>query len=577
MQKEYKDAMQSVVLSEEDKKRILANVKKAAENPSPSAEVVPIYKKPRPFINRGMAVAAACAVACVGIFVYAGVHSGRISTITPEPGNAVSMAQNDEINWIELDSIDEISQKTDCKTYTLGAVSHKYRVKKVEVANEQRHVRITYKNKKDKDRILFEYKETEDTLELAAQFEEEDTLSTEKVGNMDVTMYGSDNCDGMTWQEESCTFAVRMTKGRSKKAAKLMVSGTKKNSGSHSASNVVDTDHTKERTDHYNANAIGWYGDEDPSDPVTRAEVLKSAWEKLGFRVKITDPADQIAYKMVDDYESFAYYYTQDVQLDDDRIIGYAGSEGCPDGVLSGYTELQEVTSDDVTAMVYENENNERAYRFTKDNVVFTFLIERWKGDDFEQILGDLLRTIVVSWSETDEADDSISSEDKNDGDNNAETGNTGNGTSTPAADNSISNTTSNNNKNNAEKTKEKLIKIHQQMLEIQDAVENENFRKIARYAAFPLTLQGKNRSLDISGEKELLMQEAGKIFTDSFTSAVTSYDVTRIKADAKTVRLGTDIDYVLCRIEESSVKITELRNSSMELSTSSDTTPSEE
>lgn len=575
MQKEYKDAMQSVVLSEEDKKQILANVKKAAENPSPLAEVVPIHKKPRPFINRGVAAAAACVAVCAGIFVYAGVHSGKISTTNPEQGNAVSVAQNDEVNWIELDSVDEISQKTDCKTYTLGAVSRKYRVKKVEVANEQRHVRITYKNKKDKDRILFEYKETEDTSELAAQFEEEDTLSTEKVGNMDVTMYGSDNCDGMTWQEESCTFAVRMTKGRSKKAAKLMVSGTKKNSGSHSASDVVDTDSTKDQTDHYNANAIGWYGDEEPSDPVTRAEVLKSAWEKLGFRVKITDPADQIAYKMVGDYESFAYYYTQDVQLDDDRIIGYAGTEGCPEGVLSGYTELQEVKADDITAMVYENENSERAYQFTKDNVAFTFLIEGWKGDDFEQILGDLLRTIVISWSET---DDSASSEDKNDGENNSETGNGGDDMSSmPAADNSTSNTTSNNNKNNTDKTKEKLVKIHQQLLEIQDAVENENFRKIARYAAFPVTLQGKSRSLDISGEKELLMQDVSKILTDSFVSAVTSYDVTRVKAGAKTVRLGTDADYVLCRIEESSVKITELRNASMELSGNSDTTPSEE
>lgn len=582
MQQEYKDAMQSIILSDEDKKRILANVKKAAENPS-SAEVVPIHRKPRPFVKRGAAVAA-CLALCAGIVVYAGMRTGKVSDTQSEISDPVSVAQNDEVNWVELDNINEISQKTDCKTYTLGTVSHKYRVKKVEVANEQRHVRITYKNKKGRDRILFEYKETEDTSELAAQFEEEDTLSTEKVDNMDVTMYGSDNCDGMTWQEGTCTFAVRMTKGRSKKAARCMVSRTKKDSESHKGTNSVDKSGKENQPEFYNSNAVGWYGDEEPSDSDERDKVLKSAWEKLGFRVKITDPADQIAYKMVGNHESFAYYYTQDVQLDGSRIIGYAGTEGCPEGVLTGYTELQEASADGITAMVYENEKSERAFQFTKDNVVFTFLIEEWTGDDFELILGDLLNTITVSWSETDETDAAASSDDKNDGEKDSETGNNGDGTnSTPAQGSSTSSNSStvNNNKNssdkNTSKSKEKLAKIHQQLLEIQDAVDNGSFRKIARYAEFPLTIRGKGRSLDISGEKELITQDSSKIFTDGLVSAVTSYEVTKVKADAKTVRIGTDSDYVLCRIEESSVRITELRSSSMELSGSSNTTPSEE
>lgn len=589
MQQEYKDAMQSIVLSEEDKKRILANVKKAAENPSTSAVVVPIHKKPRSFISKNkrgvIAAAAACVAVCAGIMVYAGVQSGRTGNTENQMDNTVLMAQNDEANWIELDSVDEISEKTDCKTYTLGAVSHKYRVKKVEVENEQRHVRITYKNKKGRDRILFEYKETENASELTAQFEEEDTLSTEKVGGTDVTMYGSDNCDGMTWQKETCTFAVRMTKGRSKKAAKRMVSGTKKDKTAYNKANTVDKNGAKDPSDSYNSNAIGWYGDEAPSDPAERAEVLKSAWEKLGFRVKITGAAEQIAYKMVGDYESFAYYYTQDIQIEGDRLIGYAGTEGCPDGVLNGYTELLEATADGITAQVYENKDSEKAYRFTKDDVVFTFLVEDWKGEAYERILGDLISTITVSRTESDDADTDVSSDGKKDGDNSpdsADTGDDASGTAKP--DNSSSNNSSSNTKNNADKSssnnskaKEKLAKIHQQILEIQDAVDNESLRKIARYASFPLTIHGRNKTLDISGEKELLSQDGGNLFGNSFVSAVTSYEVARVKADTKTVRLGTESDYVLCRIEESSVKITELRSSSMELSGSNDVTPSEE
>lgn len=43
----------------------------------------------------------------------------------------------------------------------------------------------------------------------------------------EVTMYGDEKCDAMTWQKESCTFAVKMSTACSTDKAKKIVSGTK--------------------------------------------------------------------------------------------------------------------------------------------------------------------------------------------------------------------------------------------------------------------------------------------------------------------------------------------------------------
>ena len=46
MQKEYKDAMERISLSDSDKERILANVKKACEIPEEEKTVISIRKRP---------------------------------------------------------------------------------------------------------------------------------------------------------------------------------------------------------------------------------------------------------------------------------------------------------------------------------------------------------------------------------------------------------------------------------------------------------------------------------------------------------------------------------------------------
>ena len=62
MQKEYKEAMQKICLSDSDKERILANVKKAYEESSDT--VISLQSRPR-FSARQIGVAAAAFVALV--------------------------------------------------------------------------------------------------------------------------------------------------------------------------------------------------------------------------------------------------------------------------------------------------------------------------------------------------------------------------------------------------------------------------------------------------------------------------------------------------------------------------------
>lgn len=113
-----------------------------------------------------------------------------------------------------------IAKETDCRTYKLGNVSKSYRVKKVEVKKKAKHVKITYRNKKKKDKILFEYKEEENAPDVINQFTEKNELKKEKVDDSEVTMYGDEKCDAMTWQKESCTFAVKMSTACSTDKAK---------------------------------------------------------------------------------------------------------------------------------------------------------------------------------------------------------------------------------------------------------------------------------------------------------------------------------------------------------------------
>lgn len=562
MQDEYKKAMQSLVLSEDDKKRILSNVKKAAQEQKSSAPAVPVKTRPRLKISHTCTAAAACLAICAGLFVYNGIQREDEIPESSKPEESSYVSYSDEVTWVELDSIEEISEKTDCKTYTLDTISRKYRVKKVEVANSQRHVRITYKHKKDKDRILFEYKEADNAAEIVSQFEQENTLATERVDDIDVTLYGVDECDGMTWQEESCTFAVHMTKGRTKKEAKQLVSGTKEKDNDNKFEENENNDNNKNNVDENNPNAIGWTGEEQPMDPVERMEFLKDAEKTLGFSVAVKEPANEIIYKMVGEYESFTYYYMTDAELDNKRLIGYAGKQGCPEGVLLGYNEFTTITTQGIETHIYAKNNGEKAFSFEKEGIWLTFLIENWKGDAYEQIMGDILSTIEVSVhkepaqtaepgaGETPETTD-------------------GNKKEEPGA---VVETDGSYGQNFVGESpieggnKANVSKIRQQMGEIQAAVREKKLSGLKEYVSFPLTVKGKGKTLSVTGEKEFLMLEEEKIFTDALVRAVLSYDGTKIKADTRTVRMGNASEYILCHIEESSVKITELCILSYEL-----------
>lgn len=64
MQQEYKEAMEKISLSDSDKKRILANVKKACEESEEKVISMDEFKKRPRFSARQKGMAAAVAVTC---------------------------------------------------------------------------------------------------------------------------------------------------------------------------------------------------------------------------------------------------------------------------------------------------------------------------------------------------------------------------------------------------------------------------------------------------------------------------------------------------------------------------------
>lgn len=143
MQNEYKKSMEKIRFTDEDKARILANVKKAYEESD--KKVVSITSRPNFSLRRVGVVAATLGVLVVSAFLVRGQLLGN--------NNYGDMAIPDgstmqEEPWVELASIDDIAKETECKTYTLNNVSKSYKVDRVQVKKQQKHVKITYKSKK---------------------------------------------------------------------------------------------------------------------------------------------------------------------------------------------------------------------------------------------------------------------------------------------------------------------------------------------------------------------------------------------------------------------------------------------
>lgn len=544
MQKEYKSAMQKISLSESDKARILANVKKASESRNSSIEQIHTASiRPRPVISlRRMGVVAACAALCIGsLLIYnrltgqnGGVGSGTEGTIvTPTPG--------EDVVWEELESIEEIGKKTDCKTYTLSNVPRKYRLKKIEVANAEHHVRLTYRNKKEHDKILFEYKESEDATELLSQFSEEETLSTEMVGDADVTMYGSEQCSGMTWQKESCTFAVRMTKACSKKRAKALVSGTAE--GMENAREVdkkTTVDKHMSDSEDGRINAVGWSGDEAPSSPSDRKHILKSVYNALGFRITVVPPGERVTYKLFGEYETFAFTYPQDETIAKKWIVGYAGWEGCPDGVLKGYEAVDSITVNGMETGIYNNKKGDKLFRFKKQSIDFTILIPRLDTSEYEQILEELYSVLRISM------DDGVSDDERKPGKSDL-----------PDDDkSSIDNKSSNDDWDN-HGNRVLAAQYREIAMKIQDVVSDHNLQKLMSYMDFPLIVDNQGTVADSAAEFQAI--ETGKLFTSSWVDAIVSYDVYRIHANTKSFVMGNDENSLHCKIKDGNIIITEI------------------
>lgn len=540
MQKEYKDAMEKISLSDSDKERILANVKKAYEESTDHVVSMDTFARKRPrFSARRMGtVAAAVVVLLVGALVIrSNFFTGQDGKI---PEDEIILAGNEEEIWEELDSVEDISKETDCRTYTLSNVSKSYKVKKVEVAKKQKHVKITYKHKKQDDKILLEYKEEENASAVIEQFDEEKELTKEKVGDSEVTMYGDEECDGMTWQQESCTFAVKMSKACSPEKAKKLVSGTKERTDAVFA-NKEDELRDKKKI---SSNAVGWKGNEKESDDKERRNVLKKIYDMYGFRVTIEDPARKVAYKIVDDYESFSFVYDELPELEKQRIVGYAGQDGCPSGVLEGYKEEEALTVNGVQVRSYRNKDDECLFYFMKQNIHFTLLIKEWDGEDTESMLSGVLSVIRIS---LDAGQDEVEGEE-------------GDSDSSADADGD-----DNDSEEEGESDEEATLEAYRQAVQdIQYAVAEGSLKKLSSYIRFPLTI--KSLDVTVNSAKEFQALDSSLIFTSTWVDAVVAYDANNIKSNTKSITLGDNTHSLVCRIKNDSVVITELHVDSDEV-----------
>ena len=522
MQKQYKEEMQKISLSDSDRARILANVKKAYEESNavknPDDKVVPIQSRPRFSARRMGMVAAACVVLVAGALVISGQYFWN-----GQPGNVdnpVVIANNDVEVWEELASVDDIAKQTDCKTYTLSNVSKSYKVKKVEVKKKQKHVKISYHSRKHKEDILLEYKEAENAPEVTEQFADQKEFTTEKVGDKEVTMYGDGECDGMTWQQESCTFAVKMSKSCSKAKAAKLVSGTKERKADDRDKGNEDKLAKKAISD----KALGWDGSEHESSSEERRDVLQKIFDMYGFRVLIEEPAHKVAYKVVKDMESFSFEYSGMEEIEDRRIIGYAGRDGSPVGILDDFTEADTLSIDGITIHTYVNDEQEEIYTFTKEDVNFTILVGNVEVEDKSTMLSGLLSVIHVSL-EKENVEENEPGEEPKETDDDAE---------------------------------DALVAGYQQAAqEIQYAVADGNLKNLSEYIQFPLKIKGLD--IMVASAKEFQSLDESTIFTSTFVNRIASYDPNKIRSNARTITMGSGSNFLMCKVKNKSLLITEM------------------
>lgn len=532
MQKEYKEAMEKISLSDSDKKRILANVKEAYEESADHVVSMDDFKHKRPrFSARRIGTVAAAAV----VLLLAGTWMLRnqlfLGEESKDPHDPVIVAGTDEEVWEELDSVDAIAKETDCRTYILSNVSKGYKVKKVEVEKKQKHVKITYKEEKRNDRILLEYKEEENAPAVIDQFETEKELTKETVGDSEVTMYGDGKCDGMTWQQEDCTFAVKMTKACSTEKAKKFVSGTKEKKEKPSSDKGEKTEEGRK----ISGSAQGWNGNEKKSGDRERNQILKKIYELYGFRVTIEDPAKGVAYKIVEDFESFSFVYDEFKELKNQKIVGYAGQNGCPPGMLGGYESGDTYSVNGSQVRSFQNDNEEWLFYFEKQEIHFTFLIKEWNGENTEQMLSGLLSTIHISLDEGhDDSDGGNDSLDDPDPDENA------------------------NDKDDEKEPDETVSSYQETVQDIQYAVAEGSLKKLSSYMKFPLSI--RRMGVTVNSAKEFQALEPAQIFTSAWVDAVVDYDSNKIKSSTKSFVMGNEKNAIVCKIQNDSVVITELR-----------------
>lgn len=532
MKEEYRDAMEKLSLSDDDKMRILANVKKAykqsVEESSPETDhdnVLPINRSRRLSPRRMGAVAAAFIVLCISMVL---IRNQQI-TIDPErekerqEGN-LPYGPSADVVWKQYDSIKDIARKTDCKTYTLSKLPEKYKVNKVEVANAQRHVRITYHNKKEKDDILLEYKEESDSEDIKSQFSGESELATEKIDGSEVKMYGTKKCSGMTWEDDTCTFAVKMSRACSTDSARRIVSGTKQ-SGKLSAEVKNKKEHKDEQR-LVNSNVVGWDGREKASGAEQKQKVLGKVYDQLGFRVMLHSPANRVTYKYIQEFESFAFYVKGEESLSDKWIIGYAGESGSPEGALADYDETETITAGDHTVTVYQRDQWEKILVFTMDDVCFTLFLDEYERDLSAEVLTTLLSVFEVSREEESELTHDIDDNDE-----------------TP--------------EDTPEPNSKPSVDCRRAIQKIQQAVAEKSLKKLSAYISYPLDIDGLGETVASASEFQQL--DAELLFTPDWIDAILFCDTDHIKATAKSFTLGDSDNSLVCKVKDKSVIITEI------------------